>query len=145
MYLHIFQLKSPSPLKIETKTAGTAPVLPVPSSARTGSLKTSKHPQKTPNTPPTLLVRTAPSRTHSEGEHEDNNELTNNIFEHTLDTEHCLYENPDKPQHAYTIDILHDTGASISMLPSDFDFAWTNIRDCLHTISGCLKGTKEKV
>ncbi len=52
--------------------------------------------------------------------------------------------NPDKPQHTYTIDILHDTGAPISMLPSDFDFAWTYIRDCLHTISGCLKGTKEK-
>ncbi len=36
-YLHIFQLKSPSPLKIKTKTAGTAPVLAVPSSACTGS------------------------------------------------------------------------------------------------------------
>ena len=97
-----------------------------------------------PNTLNTHLVRTTTSSAHSEGTTEDTNELTNNAFEHTLDTEHCLYENPDKPQHTYTIDILHDTGASISMLPSDFDFAWTNIRDCLHTISGCLKGTKEK-
>ncbi len=36
-YLHIFQLKAPSPLKIKTKTAGTAPVPAVPSSACTGS------------------------------------------------------------------------------------------------------------
>jgi hypothetical protein len=49
-----------------------------------------------------------------------------------------------KPHHTYTINVLHGTGASISMLPSDFNFAWTDIRDCLHTISGCLKGTKEK-
>ena len=74
-----------------------------------------------PNTLHTHLVRTTASSTHSEGTTEDTNELTNNAFELTLDTEHCLYENPDKPQHTYTIDILHDTGASISMLPSDFD------------------------
>jgi hypothetical protein len=36
---HFFQLKSPFPLKIKTKTAGTAPVLAVPSSARSGSHK----------------------------------------------------------------------------------------------------------
>jgi hypothetical protein len=30
------------------------------------------------------------------------------------------------------------------MLPSDFEFAWTNVHDSLHTISGCLKGTEEK-
>jgi hypothetical protein len=30
------------------------------------------------------------------------------------------------------------------MLPSDFDFAWANVRDSLHIISGCLKGTAEK-
>ncbi len=53
----------------------------------------------------------------------DQNEHSNNAQDYLLDTEHCLYENPDKPQHTYTIDVLHDTGASISMLPSNFDFA----------------------
>ena len=72
---------------------------------------------ETPNTLHIHLVRTTASNTHPEGTTEDTKELTNNAFEHTLDTEHCLYENPDKPQHTYTIDILHDTGASISMLP----------------------------
>ncbi len=37
LHIHILQLKSPSHLKIKTKTAGTAPVLAVPSSACTGS------------------------------------------------------------------------------------------------------------
>jgi hypothetical protein len=31
------------------------------------------------------------------------------------------------------------TRTRITMLPSDFEFAWTNVRDSLHTISGCLK------
>ena len=30
------------------------------------------------------------------------------------------------------------------MLLSDFEFTWTNVRDSLHTISGCLKGPAEK-
>jgi hypothetical protein len=57
----------------------------------------------------------------------DQNEHSNNAQDYLLDTEHYLYENPDKPQHilSHTIEVLHDTGASISMLPSDFDFAWT--------------------
>jgi hypothetical protein len=74
----------------------------------------------------------------------DQNEHSNNTQEYTLDTELSLYENQDKPVQAQQIDVLHDTGASITMLPSDFDFAWTNVRDSLHTISGCLKGTAEK-
>ncbi len=45
----------------------------------------------TPHTPPTHIARTAPSRTHSEGEHDDSNELTDNAFAHPLDTEHCLH------------------------------------------------------
>ncbi len=64
--------------------------------------------------------------------------------EYTLDTEHSLYENQDKPVKTQQIGILHDTGASITMLPSDFEFAWTNVRDSLHIISGCLMGTAEK-
>lgn len=74
----------------------------------------------------------------------DQNAHSNNTQEYILDTEHSLYENQDKPVQTQQIDVLHDTGASITMLPSDFDFAWTNVRDSLHTISGCLKGTAEK-
>jgi hypothetical protein len=74
----------------------------------------------------------------------DRNEQSNNTQEYLLDTAHSLYENQDKPVQTQQIDILHDTGASITMLPSDFEFAWTNVRDGLHTISGCLKGTAEK-
>jgi hypothetical protein len=74
---------------------------------------------------------------------QDQNEHRNNMQEYTLDTEHSLYENQDKPVKTQQIDILHDTSA-ITMLPSDFEFAWTNVRDSLHTISGCLKGTAEK-
>jgi hypothetical protein len=36
-------------------------------------------------------------------------------------------ENQDKPVQTQQIDFLHETGASITMLPSDFEFAWTNV------------------
>ncbi len=74
----------------------------------------------------------------------DQNEHSNNTQQYLLDTAHSLYENQDKHVQTQQIDILHDTGASITMLPSDFEFTWTNVRDSLHTISGCLKGTAEK-
>ncbi len=53
----------------------------------------------------------------------DQNEHSNNTQEYLLDTTHSLYENQDKPVQTQQIDILHDTGASITMLPSDFEFA----------------------
>jgi hypothetical protein len=74
----------------------------------------------------------------------DQNEHSNNTQEYLLGTAHSLYENQDKPVQTQQIDILHETGASIMILPSDFEFAWTNVRDSLHIISGCLKGTVEK-
>jgi hypothetical protein len=74
----------------------------------------------------------------------DQNEHSNNAQKYALDTEHSQYENQDKPVQTQQIDVLHDTGASITMLPSDFEFARANVRDSLHTISGCLKGTAEK-
>ena len=33
-----------------------------------------------------------------------------------------------------------DTGATFTMLPGDYDFAWTNRSPCLHIIEGCFKG-----
>jgi hypothetical protein len=75
---------------------------------------------------------------------QDQNEHSNNTQEYLLNTTHSLYENQDPPVQTQQIDVLHDTGASIKMLPSDFEFAWTNVRASLHTISRCLKGTAEK-
>ncbi len=57
-----------------------------------------------------------------------------------LDTQHLLYANPNPPSLPQTIEVLHDTGASISMLPADFSSAWTNVRPSLHRLSGCFKG-----
>jgi hypothetical protein len=33
------------------------------------------------------------------------------------------------------------TGATFTMLPRQFDFAWTDLKPCLHTIEGCFKGS----
>jgi hypothetical protein len=33
-----------------------------------------------------------------------------------------------------------DTGATFSMLPGHFEFAWTSLKPCLHIIEGCFKG-----
>jgi hypothetical protein len=52
----------------------------------------------------------------------DQNEHSNNTQQYLLDTAHSLYENQDKHVQTQQIDILHDTGASITMLPSDFEF-----------------------
>ncbi len=60
-----------------------------------------------------------------------------------LDTQHLLYENPLPPVTTQTIEFLHDTGASISMLPAQFTFSWTNVHPCLHRISGCFKGGEQ--
>jgi hypothetical protein len=62
-----------------------------------------------------------------------------------LDTQHLLYENPNTPSLPQTIEVLHDTGASISMLPADFSSSsWTNIRPSLHRLSGCFKGGEQQ-
>jgi hypothetical protein len=61
-----------------------------------------------------------------------------------LDTQHLLYENPQPTSLPQTIEVLHDTGASISMLPADFSSAWTNVRPSLHRLSGCFKGGEQQ-
>ncbi len=59
-----------------------------------------------------------------------------------LDIQHLLYANPHQLVKPQPIEVLHDTGASISMLPAEYPFAWTNVRPCLHRISDCFKGGK---
>ena len=49
---------------------------------------------------------------------------------------------PEPHAHVTThqIDVILDTGATFSMLPGHFEFAWTDMKPCLHTIEGCFKG-----
>jgi hypothetical protein len=58
-------------------------------------------------------------------------------------TQHLLYDNLLPPVTTQTIEVLHDTGAPISMLPAQFTFALSNVRPCLHRISGWFKGGEQ--
>ncbi len=62
---------------------------------------------------------------------------TNNV--QTYDFPETL---PDNNHNITThqIDVVFDTGATFSMLPGLFEFAWTELKPCLHTIEGCFKG-----
>jgi hypothetical protein len=51
---------------------------------------------------------------------------------------HELYDTPIQPLPREPIEIIYDSGASITMLPADFHESWTNLRPSLHTISGCF-------
>jgi hypothetical protein len=67
----------------------------------------------------------------------------NNVQEISLDTDYYLYQSPDKPLQNQPISIIYDTGAAISMLPADCTHAWRNLRECLHTLTGCFAGHSE--
>jgi hypothetical protein len=69
--------------------------------------------------------------------------IANNVQEVKMDPEHYLYDNPDKPPTPQVIDLIYDTGASISMMPAEYGYAWKNLRDCLHTLTGCFAGQEE--
>jgi hypothetical protein len=68
---------------------------------------------------------------------------TNNVQEVQMDPDHYLYDNPDKPPAPHVLDLIYDTGASISMMPAEYSYAWKNLRDCLHTLTGCFAGQEE--
>jgi hypothetical protein len=65
---------------------------------------------------------------------------SNNVsnFELQLDFPETHQNHPRTPPTH--IDVLFDTGASITMLPGQFTFAWTNVRPSFNTIRGCFKG-----
>jgi hypothetical protein len=65
-------------------------------------------------------------------------DLSNNVQDIILNSTHSLYSNPDQPLPPQVIDVLYDTGAAISMLPEEYTYAWTNLRECLHTLTGCF-------
>jgi hypothetical protein len=67
----------------------------------------------------------------------------NNVQEIPLDTDYYLYNNPEQIIKSQPLNIIYDTGAAISMLPADYAHAWTNLRQCLHTLTGCFSGHSE--
>ena len=68
---------------------------------------------------------------------------TNNVQEVSIHTDYSLYQNPDKLSQPRPIDIIYDTGAAISMMPAECHYAWTNLRECLHVLTGCFSGQTE--
>jgi hypothetical protein len=44
----------------------------------------------------------------------------------------------------YQIEVIMDTGATFSMLPGHFHFAWKNLQPCLHTIEGMFQRKQHK-
>jgi hypothetical protein len=60
-------------------------------------------------------------------------DLSNSVQDIILNSTHSLYSNPDQPLPPQVIDVLYDTGAAISMLPEEYTYAWTNLRECLHS------------
>ena len=67
----------------------------------------------------------------------------NSVQDIPLDTDYYLYQTQDKPIYNNHISLIYDTGAAISMLPADYAHAWTNLRECLHTLTGCFSGRSE--
>ena len=67
-------------------------------------------------------------------------QLRQNVQLLTLDdiNPHGLYPNQTEPATKQPIDLLYDTGASITMLPLDYAPAWRNLRPCLHQLTGCF-------
>jgi hypothetical protein len=57
----------------------------------------------------------------------------NHVQQVTIDADHGLYDNSDKLHRDEPIQVIYDTGASISMLPAEYASAWSNLRECLHT------------
>jgi len=69
--------------------------------------------------------------------------IHNNVQDITIQSDHSLYTNPDRPLKPQTIDLIYDTGAAISMMPAQYSYAWRNLRDCLHSLAGCFTGQTE--
>ena len=64
---------------------------------------------------------------------------TNNT--QTYEFEEEILNNKDTRITTHQIEVIMDTGATFTMLPRQFDFAWTDLKPCLHTIEGCFKGS----
>jgi hypothetical protein len=67
----------------------------------------------------------------------------NNVQDVLIETEYSLYPTQDRSIQHQPINLIYDTGAAISMLPAECTHAWTNVRECLHTLTGCFAGHSE--
>jgi hypothetical protein len=109
--------------------------------------KTTQLHSLSPSTPPRQTVRfnKAPCPTIKPITIQEDRETLclNNVQDITIDTDYYLYPTPDRLVHNNPIDIIYDTGAAISMLPADYSHAWANLRECLHTLTGCFSGQSE--
>ena len=63
---------------------------------------------------------------------------TNNT--QTYDFEEDSEPFPHKITQTHQMKVIMDTGATFTMLPGQYEFAWTNKKPCVHTIEGCFKG-----
>jgi hypothetical protein len=91
-----------------------------------------------PITPPRETLEFKVTTEASQGGHSKNN-----VQEISIETDYSLYPSPDKPIQHHPINIIYDTGAAISMLPAEYTHAWTNVGECLHTLTGCFAGQSE--
>jgi hypothetical protein len=64
----------------------------------------------------------------------ETNLYENHVQQVTIDTDHR-----NEP-----IQVIYDTGASISMLPAEYASSWAHLRECLHTLTGCFLVHTEK-
>ena len=63
---------------------------------------------------------------------------TNNTQTYDFDDDSAPF--PHKSIQTHQMEVIMDTGATFTMLPGQYDFAWTNKKPCVHTIEGCFKG-----
>jgi hypothetical protein len=110
---------------------------------RTKTNKVNKN-KKPIETEHSLSPSTPPSQTAIFNRVKDKASLyQNNVQEIPLDTDYYLYHTPEQTIKSQPLNIIYDTGAAISMLPADYTHAWTNLRPCLHTLTGCFSGQSE--
>jgi hypothetical protein len=111
--------------------------------------KSAKFHTLSPSTPPQETVafkkakESKPIRIESNKQRNKDTLCHNNVQEVTLQTDYSLYPTQEKPIQHQPINIIYDTGAAISMLPAEYTHAWTNVRECLHTLTGCFAGHSE--
>ena len=102
-----------------------------------------------PSTPPKETVafkmtrKSKPLRIEPNKQQNEVRLCHNNVQEVSIDTDYILYPSQDKPIQNQQINLIYDTGAAISMLPAEYTHAWTNVRECLHTLTGCFASHSE--
>ena len=68
------------------------------------------------------------------------NEAHKEVYTNNVNTYDFPESLPQIKQQITThqIDVILDTGATFSMLSGHFEFAWVDLKPCLHTIEGCF-------